>query len=302
MGIRLPSGYTARALVSADAPLVHELVAACERHDDGEASIDLEDVVADWQRPSFDLVTQSVGVLVGDRLVAYAEVYRARRAEAHVHPEHRGRGIGAALLRWTWDVARARGGALVGQTIPESLSDAVALFLRHGYERQHTSWVLELPEGAAIPAVPMPAGVRIRKFEPGRDERAAYQVIEDAFNEWPGRDPSSFEDWAAGTLRRPGFEPWQLQLAEEGGRVIGACSVVVSGAVGWVQQIAVERAARGRGLGQALLGVAFTEARARGARRGELSTDSRTGALGLYQHVGMRVKRTYVHWAKPLPR
>ncbi|MPZ61511.1 MAG: GNAT family N-acetyltransferase, partial [Propionibacteriales bacterium] len=35
-------------------------------------------------------------------------------------------------------------------------------------------------------------------------------------------------------------------------------------------------------------------------KRGELSTDSRTGALGLYEHVGMRVRNTFEHWALDL--
>jgi hypothetical protein len=32
----------------------------------------------------------------------------------------------------------------------------------------------------------------------------------------------------------------------------------------------------------------------------QLSTDSRTGALGLYEHVGMRIVRSYTHYAKEL--
>jgi hypothetical protein len=31
-----------------------------------------------------------------------------------------------------------------------------------------------------------------------------------------------------------------------------------------------------------------------------LSTDSRTGALGLYERVGMKVTRSYTHFAKEL--
>jgi mycothiol synthase len=38
----------------------------------------------------------------------------------------------------------------------------------------------------------------------------------------------------------------------------------------------------------------------RGERRVGLNTDSRTGALGLYEKVGMSVKRSYTHRAKRL--
>ena len=48
---------------------------------------------------------------------------------------------------------------------------------------------------------------------------------------------------------------------------------------------------------RALLVDCFAEAREHGATRSELSTDSRTGALGLYERVGMRVTSTWVHRA-----
>ena len=45
------------------------------------------------------------------------------------------------------------------------------------------------------------------------------------------------------------------------------------------------------------------QARVHGATRSELSTDSRTGALSLYEKVGMEVSSTWRHWAidSPLP-
>lgn len=42
---------------------------------------------------------------------------------------------------------------------------------------------------------------------------------------------------------------------------------------------------------------AFAEARQRDATRFELSTDSRTGALSLYEKVGMRVTSVWVNRA-----
>jgi mycothiol synthase len=302
----LPSPYTCRPLRPDDAQAVTDVMAACELQDIGEVQIELEDIVGDWQRPSFDLATQSLGVLDDtDRLVAYAEVYQARRAEVFVHPEARGRGIGSALMAWTWRLAGDLGGVLVGQTIPEGNAGAEELFRAHGYRPLWTSWILELPEGAEIAAVDgLPPDVEIRSMVPGQDEQAAYRTVEDAFGEWPGRDPVAFEDWAAVVLHRPGFEPWQLLLAVERGRagetVVGVCFVIPSRDTGWVQYLAVRRDRRGRGLARALLLRAFGEARARGMARAELSTDTRTGALDLYLHVGMRVKETFVHWGKDI--
>lgn len=286
-----------------DVALVLQLVNACEQHDVGAALLEQGDIIGDWQRPSFDLPTESVCVFDGDRLVAYGEVYKGRRAEVSVHPAARGRGVGTALLRWTWAVSRARGGSLIGQTVSSS-SDAVALFRAYGYSPLWTSWVLELPPGAEIDPPALSAAFDVRAYEPGC-ERVIFQVVEAAFNEWPDRDPSSYEDWAASFLLRPDFEPWNLRVVVEADgagneQIVGACIVSVSEDEAWIHQIAVRADRRGLGLGRALLAHAFAVARERGAIRCELNTDSRTGALSLYEHVGMRVKQTFEHYAREI--
>jgi ribosomal protein S18 acetylase RimI-like enzyme len=65
----------------------------------------------------------------------------------------------------------------------------------------------------------------------------------------------------------------------------------------YVQSLAVRRDRRNRGLAQALLVDAFAQGRAHGSTRSGLSTDSRTGALGLYQKVGMEVGDVWVNRA-----
>lgn len=299
LDLHLAPPLTQRPLRPDDAATVCGLVRRCEEHDIGEPQLDLEDIVSEWQRPSFDLATQSIGVYDGDTLIASAEVSLGRRADADVEPAHRGRGIGSALVAWTEQVARDCDGSLVGQSVPEG-SSADRLLRAHGYEEMWTSWLLALPVDTALSAPALPDGVRLRAFEPERDEQAVYQVIEDAFNEWPDRDPTAYDDWVASVLNRPGFHPWQLLLAVEDADVVGACSLVISDGCAFISQLAVRRDRRGLGLGRALLLEGFSAGRAHGAQRAELSTDSRTGALGLYLHVGMEVRYTFVHLAKQL--
>jgi GNAT superfamily N-acetyltransferase len=81
---------------------------------------------------------------------------------------------------------------------------------------------------------------------------------------------------------------------------VGACHLVHDSGnpeTGFVQSIGVRRDRRGLGLARALLADAFGNAREAGATRSELNTDTRTGALGLYEHVGMRVRATWLHRA-----
>ena len=298
----LPPGLRARPLGPDDAAAVYDLTAASEAADIGEVLIELEDIQSDWQRPSLDFARDTLAVLDRDRLVAFAEISSRGRAEASVHPSHRGRGIGTYVISWTEDRMRAVGGSRVGQSVPATNADALALMRRRGYEQLYSSWVLKLSPDAEIrgDATP-PQGVVVRPYQPG-EERAAYQVVEDAFNEWPDRPPTTFEDWEAIVLRRPGFEPWHLLVAAQGDELLGVCGLTVSGDVVWVDQLAVRADQRGRGLGRVLLVAAFREGRSRGAGWAELSTDSRTGALGLYEHVGMSVTDTFVHMALDLRR
>jgi GNAT superfamily N-acetyltransferase len=81
------------------------------------------------------------------------------------------------------------------------------------------------------------------------------------------------------------------------GEPVGVCLLVVAGDVGYVDSLAVRRDRRGMGLARALLVDAFGNARDHGATRSEIATDSRTGALSLYEKVGMVVTSTWLHRA-----
>jgi GNAT superfamily N-acetyltransferase len=302
----LPAGLTTRPLRAEDSRAVYELIAACERHDVGSVEIEEADLVGDWGRPSFDIASSTLSVHDGDRLVAYAELTSDTRADAHVHPAHRRRGIGTALSGWVRATARARGSAVVGTPVPQG-SDGDRLLERLGYFVRWESWVLELPPGAEIAAQPLPRGHTIRTAATEEDQRAAWTILEDAFLEWSERDREPFEDFAAEVMGRPGFEPWHLRLVVDGDGVpVGACHLVVfrgeGTTQGYVQSLGVRRDRRHQGLARALLADAFANAREVGAVSSELSTDTRTGALGLYTRVGMRVRQTWLHRAYDLTR
>ena len=149
-----------------------------------------------------------------------------------------------------------------------------------------------MPADAAIAVRPLPAGYALRDADPdsapGGELRAVHQVIEDAFNEWPDRLPYPFEDWIVSFAERTADDAWQLRVVTDpSGAVVGVCSLVLSEDTAYVHQLAVCRAERGRGLAQALLADGFANGRAHGATVSELSTDSRTGALPLYERLGM---------------
>ncbi|GAA1798923.1 GNAT family N-acetyltransferase [Agromyces neolithicus] len=292
----LPAGLTTRPLTRDDSRSVFELIAAQELEDTGRVDIEEADLISDWNRPSHDLAARSIAVFDGERIVGYGELVGADRADAAVHPEFRGRGIGTWIAGWIRETARRLGSTVVGMPVfVGSAGDRLLADL--GYHVRWNSWVLELAAGAEVPARELPAGYAIRQARRA-ELRAVHDVLEDAFLEWSVRERESFEDFTASTLGRPGFEPWNLRVVTDAAaEVVGVAVVILTDDTAFVDRLATRADQRNRGIAQALLVDAFAQGRAHGATVSELSTDSRTGALGLYEKVGMVVTSNYVNRA-----
>lgn len=297
--LTLPDGLTARPLTMSDAQAVYEVMARQEQEDIGKVEIEAADIIGDWQQPSFDIEGSTVGVFDGDRLVAYAEVSRSGRGDAAVDPAYRRRGIGSTLADWMPRRTRELGGTVIGSPVPEG-SPGDRLLDRLGWRVRWTSWVLALPQGTEIQERALPDGYAVREAAP-EEYPAVHEVIEDAFLEWSERERASYEDFLATTVRRPGFEPWHFRVVSDpGGQIVGTALVQMFGGEqveAFISRLAVRRDQRHRGLAQALLVDAFARGREHGASRSALSTDSRTGALSLYQKVGMQVGDVWVNRA-----
>ncbi|MER7915528.1 MULTISPECIES: GNAT family N-acetyltransferase [unclassified Streptomyces] len=310
-----PAGYRVRPATAADTDAVHRLVGAGERALHGLVTTDADRVAAD--------LGMAGGAPAGDTVLVTGPAgdpaawgwVRGRRASVHVHPGHRGRGLGTALLAWSEARARELGGDRLAQTISDSDLAAAALLRSGGYARMVTEWLLELPMPAE-PVVPRPpAGITVRTFRAG-DEQAAYRLTEDAFDEWQQRR-KPYAEWARLTVGRATFAPEASPLAFEGDRLVGvvlsldpgagagAADGVAAGPVpgtdlvagapdggeGYVERVAVRRDRRDRGIARLLLHEAFRAFYSRGRRSCVLWTHSDTGALGLYERIGMTVRR-----------
>jgi GNAT superfamily N-acetyltransferase len=296
MDATLPAGLTTRPLERTDSRAVFELIARQEQADIGTVEIEEADIIGDWNRPSHDLAAASIGVFDGETLVAYGELMGADRSDAAVEPSYRGRGIGTWLAGWLRETARRRGATVLGMPVPIG-SPGDRLLESLGYHVRWRSWVLQLPEGRLISHRDLPSGYAVREAT-AAEHRAVWTVLEDAFLEWSVREREPFDDFTASVLGRPGYQPWNMRVvADAAGAVVGAALVFVSGDTAYIARLGVRKDERNRGLAQALLVDAFAAAREHGATVSELSTDSRTGALGLYEKVGMVTTMEWVNRA-----
>ncbi len=100
LSVEVPEGLSQRPLVTADAAAVTAVMAAQELQDVGEVFTEEADILADWQKPSYDVRASSIGVFGSERLVAYAEFFGGDRGTlrcilptadgASVQPSHDG--------------------------------------------------------------------------------------------------------------------------------------------------------------------------------------------------------------------
>lgn len=289
----LPAELQTRPLNMDDSAAVATLIGLEEIVALGRAEVTTADIVAGWQRPGFEVASGTIGIFDSERLIGYAEYSGADRCDVAVDPAHHHRGIGRAMAGWVREQARAAGAARVGMQIPRG-SAADQFLQRHGYEVRRIAWDLELPAHVRLDE-DLPDGYLIRTATSDDYDRV-WNLLEDAFTEWSDRPKWSLGDFLAQTVQRPGFAPDHLRVATDPrGRLVGAAYAVLDAGAGEVDRLAVHPAYRRQGLARALLADTFGVLRAQGATRCTLSTDSRTGALPLYEHLGMIITSTWVN-------
>lgn len=107
----------------------------------------------------------------------------------------------------------------------------------------------------------------------------------------------------------PGADDMRLILADPGsvlfvarldGRIVGSLTLVLyripTGLKAWIEDVVVDDAARGHGIGEALNRAALDEARRRGVKGVSLtSRPSREAANRLYQRIGFTARQTNVY-------
>ncbi len=294
------AGFPCRPAVMADAAAVIGLIHEAQMVDVGQALLEQSDVEADWAASAMDLPLDTLLVFDGEQLVGAGEVLD-ERADIHVLPAYRGRGVGVGLLEWSEAraLAQTASGAepRVGQTVPTG-SQAAELLQSRGYEPLWDSWVLRLQAGARLDPRPTP-GVTVRPYRP-EEERDIHALVDAAFSEWPGRSPRPFDAWREHVIDRSDFDPALLLVAVADEGMVGAIFGINYPDEGWVDQVAVVPSHRNKGIASTLLAALHSEFTSRGQPVFGLNTDSRTGALDLYLRLGMEVEHSFTRYSRAL--
>lgn len=211
------------------------------------------------------------------------------------------RGLGTALLE------RAAAAFAQDGTLPSKLQlaawqpapEADAFVARHGFA--HARWYWRMSRAPLpVPAPVWPAGVETRVFDGSirmiRDWTAAYN---DSFAEHWGYIPGTTLD-ARSQAADPLFLAGGLIVAYRGEAPIGFCRNESVGTTGVVGVLGVSPAARGIGLGRALLRWSVAYLDRAGYEKVSLEVDGENEtARRLYVSEGFEVERTRHIWSRP---
>lgn len=280
--------FTDRPATLDDADAIYRLIATNEREWHGQAEVIPDQVAANLSRPLIRLERDTLVVIApnGD-LAAWAWLHDGKHAQIDVHPAYRGLGIGTRLLDWAEAGARARGSEWFAQIVDDADTAGTELVRSRGCDVLATNWLLERPISSQ-PAV-APEGIRLDGYDDARAQEV-YELVEAAFATFQPRR-KSFEEWSELTVGRSTFLPEASTLAYAGDEVVGAV-IALDGDEGYVEQLAVRDDQRKKGVARAMLDRTCAEFLARGRTTCILWTHSGTGALAMYERLGMSVRRS----------
>ena len=296
------------------------LLAAIEAADGFGEAYGPEELDAEWASVWARPETDAVFLWDGPALVAFGWLRcQLGGADGHridlwggVHPDRRREGIGAVLLRWQVDRARAIAGALDD---PDGTSirliaradhdDRLALAARFGFRPLRRFHEVARPAAGPLPpAAPVP-GLALRWWGDDLDgpTRAAHA---EAFAAHWGEEPRTEAEWRQWYTGHRGFRPDLSAVAVDDGGTVAAFVLTAAyprdWAVGaapveaWITSVGTRPAWRRRGAGRWLLtevlGAIATSST--GFERAILGVDAEnpTGAPALYEALGFRPVRT----------
>jgi mycothiol synthase len=215
-------------------------------------------------------------------------------AELVVHPAHRHRGIGSALLAALLDRSPA-----VRVWAHGALPAAAALAARAGLTAQRELWRMRRDLDVPLPDVAVPDGVRIRSFAVGADEAELLRVNNAAFAWHPEQGGWTLDD-VAEREAEPWFDADGVLLAVDVTapqhvqgfhwtkvHAAGTGEAAATAPVGEVYVLGVDPAAQGRRLGPALTLAGLAHLRDLGLGAVVLYVEAdNAAAVRLYRDLG----------------
>jgi mycothiol synthase len=327
MIIRLPKGYTHRPATTDDADQATSLYNELAESILGRRPNTSEQTLRMWKHPKFKLSTDSRLVFAPDgQLIGYAQVRDVKDPPVDVfgwqciHPTFDdAKWLWNDLLSWMESearrvIAKAPGDARIALVNGTSEQDPCTQqkLEDHGFDHSRTFHRMQIDFVKPASEVSPPEGIRFRNVVPGEDDIALVTAYQEAFANHYGILEQPFEvelqEWRD-LMQDDDFDPSLWFLATDTTRddaIAGLCvcqkEARGDSERGQINDVGVRPTWRQRGIGQALLLLAFSRLANHGIKGAVLTVDTqnKTGAPALYKRVGMRSVQANLTYVKEL--
>jgi GNAT superfamily N-acetyltransferase len=273
----------------------------------------VERVAEYYGHPAFELERDARLVWLGDKPVAaaicYPTIHLHDRApgnfEIFVVPEARGHGLGSRLLAHLEQAARDRGHHVLETTIDQHDAPGRSFLLAHGFGVVGQAAHLVRAGMTDLPPVDLPQGFTISSLGDEPDAGEEYRALANRLGAYdPGYNLIEPEELANLTANAA-WEPQGIfVLADSQGREVGVIRASGAGQDhGYLHEIRLDPAYRGRNLGTALVGTALAYLAAAGVQQTELDSEGpNTPPYRLARRCGFVERHRWQQLLKPLAR
>jgi ribosomal protein S18 acetylase RimI-like enzyme len=301
---------THRSVGPDDLDDVCNLIAACDLATVGFVDFTRDEIATDLAKATIESTGwyDEQGALVGYGWLERVERTNRVEIDLYLRPSFDpalGHTMVARIEQRAGELAAEAGHAepWVGAAVYRQDTRAQDALRAAGFSKQTTFTRMRIDLDPARPPEQPRSDVIVRRITEEADLRVAHEVEEASFVEHYGNVPVSYESWLDRLLDR-GEDFRQVYLAELDGTPVGLLTSTrqfeEDENAGYVRTLGVLPAARGRGVGTALLRDCFARAHREGRVAVLLHVDvaNVTGALRVYESVGMRAVLEIDAWAK----
>ncbi len=314
-----------RALRRDDVPALYEMLLAIEQADGRDLVQTLEDLQREFDDPWSNAEFDSLAAFTPDgQLAGYARTFQNPQPEdevrcflsVEVHPARRATGLEEALLDWAEERGQQRLRLMPGdvpRVLRFSIQDTQAVrraqLEQRGFDVARRFYRMQRDLSEPIPAVQLPGDLALRVYTPDLGE-AVLAAFNEAFRDHWSFEPVTSEDWQMFFIGRTSFRADLTYVVMDGEEVAGFSLNDVSPeenarrgcSEGWIEELAVRRPWRKRGVATALLCASLHAFKAEGLQHALLGVDTEnlSGALRVYERVGFKPILSFVQFEKKL--